>query len=40
MIKAFLILAFFCFVVASLQINPSVTELTEVNKTYCKDICK
>jgi hypothetical protein len=40
MLKLVLILFVFCIVVAAMKPTPSVNELTEVNKTYCKDICK
>lgn len=40
MIKLVLILVGFCVIVAAMKPVPSVKELTEVNRTYCKDICK
>jgi hypothetical protein len=40
MIKPILILFVFCLLVAAMKPSPSVKELTDVNKTYCKDICK
>ena len=40
MIKPILILFLFCIIVAALKPSPSVKELTQVNRIYCKDICK
>ncbi len=40
MIKPILVLFMFCIIVAAIKPTPSVKELTQVNKTYCKDICK
>ena len=40
MFKLVLILFVFCIIVAGMKPTPSVKELTDVNKTYCKDICK
>lgn len=40
MIKSILILLGFCVIAAAMKPIPSVKELTEVNKTYCKDICQ
>jgi hypothetical protein len=40
MLKLVLILFVFCLLVAAMKPVPSVSELTKVNKTYCKDICK
>jgi hypothetical protein len=40
MIKLILTLVFFCILASAIKPVPSVKELTEVNKTYCKDVCK
>lgn len=40
MIKNVLILMFFCIVAASMKPTPSIKQITDVNKIYCKDICK
>ncbi len=40
MIKPILILFVFSLLVSAIKPTPSVKKLTEVNKTYCKDICK
>jgi hypothetical protein len=40
MLKLIFVLFVFCLIVATIKPTPSVKELTEVNKIYCKDICK
>lgn len=40
MFKNIVVLFFFCLIAASMKPTPSVKELVEVNKIYCKDICK
>jgi hypothetical protein len=40
MFKLILVFFIFCVAVASINPTPSVEQLTEVNRIYCKDICK
>ncbi len=40
MLKLVFILFVFCLIVATIKPPPSVKDLTEMTKTYCKDICK
>jgi len=40
MIKSLLLLTAFIILVASIKRPLSVNDITKLNKTYCKDICK
>lgn len=40
MLKSIIVFFVFCLLVATIKESKSVREIEDINKIYCKDICK